>query len=188
MKFGLCFHIKRVVVDPAHKHYRQIAGLDWARLRSYASFNFGRVQLRQTNTDPISLSNLLDCLSKHLHRFDTLVNFQRRYLNWVSNLGRATEDSSRNNSSLSFNLEAVIDGKEEIFLRSLISIGNLNLLQDLIEQIIDSRRLVFLSLESTHGHNLHIWAKFGSRNLRLQHFNLLLKFWRVFTREKIHFI
>ena len=129
----LCFvlDITRVVWHSTNDDNCEITVLDRPWLRRNTSLDLCSVKLRQTHRCPVTLLNTLYCFSEHLHRFNLFVYFHRRDLYSVSNVGFSSETSSCHDCSLSFDLEAVINRKEEVFLRTSVSIGDFNLLHDL---------------------------------------------------------
>ena len=129
----LCFvlDIARVVRHSANDDNRKITVLDRSWFRSNASLDLCSIELRKAHRCPIALLDTLYCFPKHLHRLYLFVYFHCRDLNSVANVSFSCETSSCHDCSLSFDLEAVINRKEEVFLRTSVSIGDFNLLHDL---------------------------------------------------------
>ena len=131
MELCLVLDIARVVWHSANNYNRKITVLDRSRLRGNASLNLCSVELRQAHRCPITLLDTLYCFPKHLHRLYLFVYFHCRDLNSVANVSFSCETSSCHDCALSFDLEAVINRKEEVFLRTSVSIGDFDLLHNL---------------------------------------------------------
>jgi len=146
MELCFGFDVAHEVGYTAYDRNRQVTRFDGTWLGNDASFNSRRVQLRNTHASSVALLDYLNGLPKHLHRLDFLVLLQGGELDDITDLCFSSQASASQHGALTFNLEAVIDSKQEILVGSLLSVRNLNLLQDSLDEVLNANRASTLAL------------------------------------------
>ena len=173
VELGFRSYVCLVIGHPANNDQRQVKSLHRSRLSGNSSFDFCCVKLGQAYANTVALYNALDWFAEHLHGFDFLVDFHGRQLDRVSYRSCSGQNGASNNCTFSFDGEAVIDGKQEVFLRPSVSVWDLNLLQDCRNHIVDSFSSLSSSLrgrsciECWNWHNFSWWTELRAADLSL---------------------